>query len=85
MHNLGMCKWHARAKAAKALVLKISLGSCDTDGPFKVKGSLLWVAYSSLDSQSLTTAFKMSISRQQCIDSKVYRIVLEDNIALDLR
>ena len=72
MHNLGVCKWHALAKAAKALVLKISLGSCGTDEPFKVKGSLLWVVYSSLDSQSLTAAFKVSIIRQQCIDFKVY-------------
>ena len=37
--------------------------SCCADGPFKVKGSSLWKAYSSLDSQSLTTAVKVSKSR----------------------
>ena len=44
-----MMQWHVLAKAAKL--------DCGTDGPFKVKGSSLWAVYSSIDSQSLTTAF----------------------------
>ena len=48
---------------------------------------LLWAAYSSLDSQSLTMAVKVSnhaITRQQHIDSKIYRIELEDIVMLQL-
>ena len=47
----------------------------------------LWAAYSSLDSQSLTMAVKVSnhaITRQQHIDSKIYRIELEDIVTLQL-
>ena len=63
MHNLGVChNQHiindaTGAKAAELcgaiLVLKFYWGrhlSCGTDGPYKVKGSLLWAAYLSLDS-----------------------------------
>ena len=46
--------------------VQMELLSCGTDGAFKVKGSLLRAAYTSLDSQSLTAAGKAhhAVNRQ---------------------
>ena len=49
------------------MFLRFHSGCCvsrNTGGPFKVKGSLLGEAYSSLGSGSPTTAIKVSKSRQ---------------------
>ena len=68
-----------------AYVLAISLGlpflSCGTGGPFKVKGSLFWVAYSSLDSGSLTTAVKVELylyTKFYCLLCGGYRDLLRN-------
>ena len=85
------CKQHAQAKAAKFwhtcsqyFTDSAVYPTVQIDGALSEIG-LLWAAYSSLDSQSLTMAVKVSnhaITRQQRIDSKIYRIELEDIVTL---
>ena len=82
-NTMSMC---TRLPSFDALVLDISLKPPSIlwyRWTFKAKGNSLWVAYSSLDSWSLMWT-DHAITGQLCIDSKIYRIELEDIVMLDL-
>ena len=59
--------------------------ACGTNSTAQLKAvCYLWAVWSSLDFGTLTMGIKVSKSRQQSIDSKIYRIMLEDIVVLHL-